>query len=87
MINLPIDVVPGSSPPRFLWRQIIDSPIGSRILEHEGCLPPNVEEAVKALVYLAKELQRDNEKLKADLKAALAPPNKQQGATPKGDKR
>ena len=54
-MNLPIDVVdPNQRPPRFRWRQTVDSIVGKRTVETEGPLPPAVEDAVLALVVLAR---------------------------------
>lgn len=64
MVNLPIDVVPGSRPPSFRWRQTVETPYGCRVVEHVGSLPPTVEEAVKLLISVAKQLHRENEVLK-----------------------
>lgn len=79
MQHIPIDVVPDTSPPRFLWTQTVQSPIGPREVGYEGVLPPHVEGAVAALIALAKqqeqkiaELQRANEKL-TDRIAAVQP--------------
>jgi hypothetical protein len=55
--ELPIDVIPGSNPPKFKWRQKVTSPIGSHELEYEGLLPPAVEYAVIELIALVKRLQ------------------------------
>lgn len=54
-MNLPIDVVPDTNPPRFFWKQTVQSPIGPREVGYEGLLPPHVEGAVAALVVLAKQ--------------------------------
>jgi hypothetical protein len=67
MVNLPIDVLPNSSPPRFCWRQIVDTPVGSRVIEHEGMLPPNIETAVQSLIGIAKQLALENNELKVKI--------------------
>lgn len=64
MIELPIDVVPGRGPPRFRWRQMVSSPVGTKWVNHEGPLPPSVEEAVAALVRLAKQQAAEIEELR-----------------------
>ena len=64
-MNLPIDVIPNTVPPRFKWRQIIDTPVGKRTQEHEGVLPPSMEQAVLALVNIAKQLSKEVESLTA----------------------
>ena len=63
--TLPIDVVPGTDPPRFRWRQVVDSPVGVRVIEHERVMLPSVEGAVLALVELAKEQSRQIVALRA----------------------
>ena len=68
-IKLPIDVVLGSSPPRFVWRQVVGTMGGDghKIVEQEGCLPPSVEGAVKELVMLSKRLSGQVSALKAEV--------------------
>jgi hypothetical protein len=53
-MNLPIDVIPGTHPQRFKWQQRATTPIGDRVMDCEGPLPPSVEGAVVALINLAK---------------------------------
>ena len=72
MINLPIDVVPGNVPPVFRWRQLVDTPVGARTVEHEGPLPPSVEVAVKSLIGVAKQLALENKELRRRLEEAQA---------------
>lgn len=54
-MNLPIDVVSGTKPPKFRWSQTLSTPAGLRTVEHVACLPPTVEAAVEALIFMAKE--------------------------------
>ena len=54
-MNLPIELISNSSPPRFRWRQTLQTPIGTRTVDHEGTLPPTVETAVEFLIALAKQ--------------------------------
>lgn len=64
-MDLPIDLVSTSvTPPHFRWRQVVDTPVGMRVIDHEGLLPPNIEGAVFALVGIAKQLSTENEALK-----------------------
>lgn len=67
-MELPIDLVPGVSPPVFVWRQVVSSPNGQRLIEHRGSLPPTVEEAVKLLIGVARQLAAENAALKAKKK-------------------
>ena len=74
-MNLPIDLIPNTTPPRFRWRQVIDTPIGKKTIEHEGLLPPSVESAVAALVGITKQqvIEIENQSKQLDvLEAALA---------------
>jgi len=54
-MNLPIDVIPDTSPPRFRWRQTVSTPLGDRVVDHEGELPSTVEEAVIILIAITKQ--------------------------------
>ena len=63
-IRLPIDVVPGTQPPRFRWKQVVDTPAGRVAQEQEGLLPPSIERAVERLVTVAKQLWVDNVQLR-----------------------
>lgn len=65
-MNLPIDLIPNTSPPRFRWRQVINTPVGKKTVEHEGLLLPSVEGAVEALVMIAKQLEKEVFALTAD---------------------
>ncbi len=56
-MKLPIDVVPGTNPPKFRWGQSVNTPSGKRMVEYEGPLPPSVEEAVVELVKSTGRLQ------------------------------
>ncbi len=67
--KLPIDVVPNTSPPRFLWRQRVSVPSGYVVQDNEGMLPPNIEDAVAALIDLTKSLMRENAMLRGQAAA------------------
>ncbi len=58
--NLPIDIVPGTSPPRFRWRQSVDTPIGRQVVDHEEGLPVIVEVAIVRLIGVARQLMMEN---------------------------
>lgn len=68
---MPIDVVPGRSPPIFRWRQTVDTPIGKKVVEHEGALPPTAECAVATLIGIAKQLILHNQMLTGTLDMAV----------------
>ena len=75
MPNLPIDVVPNTTPPKFRWRQVVDTIVGKKTVDHEGVLPPSVERVVFELVGIARQLVTENDLLKKkvdDLTAELA---------------
>jgi hypothetical protein len=67
LMDLPIDVVPGTTPPRFRWHFVVDTPVGKRCTQQEGSLPPVVEKAVADLIKLAKKLATECEALKKDV--------------------
>ena len=53
-MTIPIDLISNSRPPRFRWRQTVTSPAGDRVITHEGTLPAAVEDAVAALIIIAR---------------------------------
>lgn len=59
-MQLPIEVIPGSRPPRFRWRYLADTPNGRQAVEQEGSLPPSMEGAMQRLISLVKQLQTEN---------------------------
>lgn len=65
---LPIDVVPGTNPPQFRWRQVVDTIAGKRVVNHEGALPPSVERAVETLIGVTKQLLMENAALQGQVK-------------------
>ena len=73
--ELPIDVIPGppgSGARRFRWEQAVDTPIGRKIVQSEGCLPPSVESNVHELIWLYKKQCREVTKLQAEIDALKA---------------
>ncbi len=67
-MNLPITVVPGSNPPQFRWRQIVSTPVGNQVIDHESNMPPTIEGALVALISIAKQLMYDNAALQGEIK-------------------
>ena len=61
---LPIEVIPGTDPPIFRWRQLISTPVGKQVVEHIESLPATVEVAVQRLVAVAKQLMMENTALR-----------------------
>lgn len=66
-MKLPIDVVRGTNPVLFRWRQLLETPIGMKCINHEGPLSPTVESAVADLIGVAKQLEHENVILKMQL--------------------
>ena len=78
MMNLPIDVIPNSRPQKFRWRQVIDTPIGKKVIDHEGEVIPSVETALMDLIGITKQLELENARLKEQVKTNIstkAPPD------------
>lgn len=67
--NLPIDVVAGTSPPVFRWRQAVHTMNGTAHQECEGMLPASCERAVETLVGIAKQALMDNAMLRGQVDA------------------
>mgnify|MGYP001606994709 FL=1 len=59
-IRLPIDVVPNTDPPIFKWRQLVDTPSGKQVVEHQQAIPATIEVAVSRMVAIVKQLLHDN---------------------------
>lgn len=62
--QLPIDVIPGTSPPKFRWRQKVSTFDGVRWIECDGPLPASVEDAIVVLIGLVKQQAQEIEGLK-----------------------
>lgn len=58
MTDLPIDVIPNSSPLRFRWRQTVHTVVGSHDVTLEGEMPASCEDAVASIIALAKQQAR-----------------------------
>lgn len=65
MTQLPIDVVPGSSPPRFRWRQAVNGTNGRTHVDCEGLIAVAIEGAVEEAVDLLKRTITERDKLLA----------------------
>ena len=81
-MNLTIDQIPNTDPPKFRWKRRISTPIGMQTLDCEGMLPVAVETAVAQLIRDAKELLLENRKLKSAVDLYAARLAKQEGVTP-----
>lgn len=68
-MELPIEVVPKTNPPRFRWRQLVNTPVGHQVISHEGSLPPTVETAVVRMIGICKQLVMDNAALHGQVDA------------------
>jgi hypothetical protein len=66
-VRLPIDVVAGTDPPIFRWRQTVDTPSGRQVVDHEGSLGVVVEVAVVRIISIAKQLLHDNAVLRGEV--------------------
>ncbi len=69
-MNLPIELIPCSLPPRFRWRQLVDTPNGQRTIDHEGQMPVTIEGAVVSLIDVAKQQAQEIAGLNKRLEAA-----------------
>ena len=69
--TLPMEIVPGTNPPVFRWRQSVGTPFGTQVVDHEGTLPPNIEVAVQRLVGIAKQLVMENAGLRGRVDGLL----------------
>jgi hypothetical protein len=64
-MKLPIERLPDSfGQLHFKWTQTVSTPIGKRIVDCEGPLAINAEQAVADLIALAKKLAKENEELR-----------------------
>lgn len=63
-MNLPIDMIPGTTPRRFKWRQTVTTPAGPKVVDFDGTLPTTVEESVMLLIGIAKQQAKEIETLK-----------------------
>lgn len=63
-VRLPIDIVPGTNPPMFRWKQAVSTPNGTSVVDHEAQLPVTVEVSVQRLIRVTKQLLLENAALR-----------------------
>lgn len=63
MPDLPIEIVHGTDPPRFYWKQTVDG----RIIEHSGVVPSSMEDELVKLIRMARNLTKENAELRGKL--------------------
>ena len=66
-VRLPIDVVLGTDPPIFKWKQLVDTPSGKQVVEHQQAIPATIEVAVSRMVAIVKQLLHDNAVLRGQV--------------------
>lgn len=62
VLPLPIEIE-SERPLTFKWKDKVTTPIGQKVLSHRGSFDPVVDHALKRLIRLTEQLQRDNAKL------------------------
>jgi hypothetical protein len=74
MNELPIDVVPGTNPPRFTWKQTVNAIDGKRVIDNNGMLAAGVDFAVQRLINMHKvnvvecdRLRKENAELRGKM--------------------
>ncbi len=77
-MQLPIDIVPNTSPPIFRWGQVVDTIGGKQVVYHQEALSPTVEVALTRLITVAKQLAMDNATLQGQVAALTPTPTKPQ---------
>lgn len=68
-MNLPIDIVPNTNPPKFKWRNAVHTMNGTATQDCEGMLPPSCERAVEDLISVTKQALKDNAMLRGQVEA------------------
>ena len=63
-MNLPIDLIDYTNPPRFRWTQTVATPVGVKIVEMDGRLPVAIEEAVEKLILLVRTQAQEIDQLR-----------------------
>lgn len=69
-MELPIDIVPGTEPPKFKWRMKVDTIAGVHTQVIEGRLQAGMDIAVAELIALTKRQDKEISTLKARLECA-----------------
>lgn len=65
-MKLPIEIIPGTIPPKFRYSQTITTPHGNvQSVEYVGCVSTSMEAALYDLIRIAKQLETENKTLKA----------------------
>lgn len=78
-MKLPIDIVPGSCPTRFKWKQIVDIPVDAgapedrRYVEVVQPLPVAIEKPVAELIKICKDLYKFKDWIQAYLDSRSVP--------------
>lgn len=67
-MELPIDVIPNTVPPKFRWKSVVDTPNGKQVVSQEGVLPAAVERSVERLIGIVKQVLMDNATLQGQVK-------------------
>ena len=66
-MKFPIERIPGTIPPQFVYHQMVDAPNGAgiRAVEHRSCILTSMEQALCELLDIVEKLAKENEELKA----------------------
>lgn len=70
-MDLPIEHIHGTNPPRFRWRQILP---GGSVVRQTGSLPPNLEGAVLDLIKIAEDRLEEMIKLRKQVEGMAEKP-------------
>lgn len=64
-MKLPIQRIPNTTPPQFIYYQTINLPQGGvQSIQHTGCVPPAMEASLCGLIRIAQQLAKENTTLK-----------------------
>jgi hypothetical protein len=73
-MDLPIEIVPNTSPPRFRWKRTVSTLNGTSTVACEGTVPPQLECVLSDLIAAAKKLQAFKDWVHRYLDAQDVPP-------------